>query len=102
MKKFAMAVVIVGAVTGGNLMAAMPASAADSFSFSFNTGDVAFGYSDGYWDHDHNWHRWRNAREAREFRARYSDHYQHRAHTRERNGGWRDDDGLLGRPRPRR
>jgi hypothetical protein len=69
-----------------------PAVAREAFSFSFDTGNVAFAYSDGYWDHDHHWHKWRNAREGREYRARFSDHYDNHRHTHMPNKGWRDND----------
>ena len=64
-----------------------------SSSFSFDTGSVRLGYSDGYWDTNHNWHSWGNARESREFRARYKARYVHDRHTRYKNEGWRDSDG---------
>ena len=92
MKAILMGAVAVLTVAGLSISAPTPASARDEFSFSFNTGDVAFAYSDGYWDHNHNWHRWRNAREHREYRRHYGDRYYARRHDRERNMGWRDDD----------
>ncbi len=94
MKKLALTAVIAGVLTGASMTAVLstPAAAADAFSFSFDTGNVAFAYSDGYWDHDHHWHKWHNSREAREYRARYSDHYHARKHSREPNMGWRDSD----------
>ena len=98
MKKFTLAALIVGTLAGATMTTAMPAAARDSFSFSFNTGDVAFAYSDGYWDQNRQWHRWRNSREAREYRARYDHNYYHRKHTRERNRGWRGDQDRDGVP----
>lgn len=92
MKALTLAVVVAGTLAGATLTAALPASARDAFSFSFDTGAVAFAYSDGYWDRDHNWHKWRDARESREYRARYRDNYDHRRHTSRRNNGWRDSD----------
>ena len=93
MKAILMGAVVVLAVTGLSVAAPQPAAARDTFSFSFNTGDVAFAYSDGYWDNNRNWHRWRNDREHREYRNRYRDHYYARRHNRERNMGWlRDND----------
>ncbi len=93
MKKITMALVIVGAFAGTSLSTSLPAAACEAFSFSFNTGDVAFGYSDGYWDNKRQFHKWRSAREAREYRANFGSRYKHNRHTRERNGGWRDQDG---------
>lgn len=103
MKKFAIAALIVGTLAGGTLGASLPTMARDSFSFSFNTGDVAFGYSDGYWDNNRQWHRWRNSHEARQYRAQYGERYQHRKHTRQQGNGWRngwrdqDHDGVSDR-----
>jgi hypothetical protein len=93
-KKLTLAAVLTGVMAGASMTAAVPtpAVAGEAFSFSFNTGDVAFAYSDGYWDHNRKWHKWRSAREAREYRARYSNNYYHRKHTSERNNGWRDSD----------
>ena len=92
MKPFIMAAVIVGALAGGTIASPQPASARDEFSFSFNTGDVAFAYNDGWWDHDHHWHKWRNAREHREYRNAYNERYHAWRHDRDRDLGWRDDD----------
>ena len=74
------------------------ANAADTFSFSFDTGAVAFAYSDGYWDQNRRWHSWRNAREHREYRARHQGNYKAARHTRERNKGWRGDSDRDGVP----
>lgn len=71
MKKLTIALVIVGAFAGTSLGTTLPAAAREAFSFSFDTGAVAFAYSDGYWDNNRQWHNWRNAREAREYRANY-------------------------------
>lgn len=90
MKKLVLAAAVMTAFSLTSLSAA-PASARDSFTFSFDTGNVAFAYSDGYWDCGHRWHSWRNAREAREYRARFGHNYNHVRHTRERNMGWRGD-----------
>lgn len=38
-------------------LAVMPAARA-AVGISFDIGNVAVGYSDGYYDHDHHWHRW--------------------------------------------
>jgi hypothetical protein len=93
MKKLLMATAIAGLATLFSVGNASTASAADSFAFSFNTGDVAVAYSDGYWDNAHRWHRWHNAREHREWRARYHDRYYPKAHGHYHNSGWRDRDG---------
>src|SRR4051812_31349055 len=92
MKSILAAAVITATATIGMASFTTTPARADGFAFSFDTGDVAFGYRDGYWDRDHRWHRWRSGREAREFRTQYSDRYWHRHHYRERNAGWRDWD----------
>ena len=100
MKKLTMALVIVGAFADTSLGTSLPAAAREAFSFSFDTGAVAFAYSDGYWDNNRQWHSWRNAREARQYRANYGSRFKHRRHTRERNNGWRGDmdrDGISNR-----
>ncbi len=97
MKKLILAAAVVGAFATVSLTASMPAMA-EGFSFSFDTGNVAYAYSDGYWDSGHTWHKWRNAQEAREYRARFSDHYTAHAHTRDKNQGWRGDNDHDGVP----
>lgn len=92
MKKLLLAAAMATGVTFAMAGAAPAAYAQESFRFSFDTGNVAFAYSDGYWDHDRRWHKWRNAREAREYRRRHAHNYSHWRHTRERNMGWRDMD----------
>jgi hypothetical protein len=54
-------------------------------------GNIAFGYSDGYWDRDHHWHKWHNRHEAETWRAANADHYYDRPHSHEQGGGWRDE-----------
>lgn len=70
---------------------AVVSQAAAADAFSFNTGDVAFAYSDGYWDRSHQWHAWHNARESREYKARYAHNYNNSRHTKAKNQGWRGD-----------
>jgi len=92
MKKLTLAAAIVGALTMTTAMTApSTAMASESFSFSFDTGAVAFAYRDGYYDHNRRWHRWRNSREAREFRSRHRDRYWAYERNRYRNMGWRGD-----------
>jgi hypothetical protein len=49
---------------------------------SFDIGNVAVGYSDGYYDNDRHWHRWAHRADATHYRAAHADQY----HT------WRHDD----------
>lgn len=60
--------------------------------FSFDVGNVAFAYQDGWWDRDHHWHHWRNHREMVEYQTRYHDHYYDWRHDRDPDHGWHDKD----------
>ena len=72
------------------VITAAPAAAAVDFSVSL--GNAAFGYSDGYWDRDHQWHTWRNRDEQRYFRTHYAEHYVNSKHDRDReHQGWREE-----------
>ena len=82
------------ALSTASLAATAPVSAQPT-SFSFRIGDVALGYSDGYYDRYHRWHHWRNAREHNWYRANYADNYRGYHHR-----GWRRDrdrDGIPNR-----
>lgn len=98
MKTLRLATAIVGTLATLTFANVTGALAADSFSFSFDTGAVAFAYSDGYWDREHRWHSWRNAREHRAYREQYRDSYKAVRHSRERNKGWRGDEDRDGVP----
>lgn len=98
MRKLTMIAAILG--TAGTLaLTAPPASAADTFRFSFSVGDVAVAYRDGYYDRYNRWHRWSNPREAREFRLRYSGRYRDidRDGVPNRYDRDRDGDGIRNR-----
>ena len=79
MKKIIVAMAVVGSLAGASLATSAPAFA-DGFNFSFNTGNVAMGFNDGYYDNHRRWHKWHNKREAREWRARFSDRYRDARH----------------------
>jgi hypothetical protein len=80
------------ALSTASLAATAPASAQPT-SFSFRVGDVAMGFSDGYYDRGHRWHHWRNAREHDWYRANYAHSYRGMRHR-----GWdRDRDGIPNR-----
>ena len=75
------------------VMASAPAAAA-GVDFSVSLGNAAFGYSDGYWDRDHNWHTWRNKDEAQYFRTHNAEHYaevKHDKDPKDHDQGWRND-----------
>ena len=57
-------------------------------SVGFSASNVAFGFSDGYWDRRHAWHSWPSHGTRRSWGARYPAHYFPHPHTRYRHGGW--------------
>ncbi len=56
------------------------ASAAVSVGFDF--GNVAIGYSDGYYDNGHHWHAWRHHADMQQWQREHADAYH----------GWRHSD----------
>ncbi len=85
----AIVTVAFGATTMTTTIAASPSSARNTSLFSFDTGDVRFAYSDGYYDHRRAWHSW-TPDEAREFRIRYRERYWDGPSSRYPHRGWRD------------
>ncbi len=57
---------------------------------SFDFGDVAYGYRDGYWDHQHRWHNWQHRDDAGRYRSAPNNQYHDWDHTREPDQGWHD------------
>ena len=80
------AALLASSLTLLSVAATAPATARATITFDF--GNVAVGYSDGYWDNAHHWHKWRNARYAREYRTKYHDNYHAMRHDRAPNQGW--------------
>ena len=68
------------------------ALAADNVTVGISNGGIAFGYSDGYWDRDHEWHNWENKEAAERYRAENKDHYYERKRDSDRDAGWRESD----------
>ncbi len=68
------------AIAGATLTMSVPASAAVGVSFDF--GNVALGYSDGYYDRDHHWHRWAHRADMQRWQHDHADSWH----------GWRHDD----------
>jgi hypothetical protein len=62
------------------------AAIAQPVGFSFRIGDVAFGYTDGYYDRAHRWHAWRGARERDWYRGHYRASYRAMRHDRDHDG----------------
>lgn len=72
------------AIFGAGFVATAPASA--QVGFSFRAGDVAIGYSDGYYDRSNRWHAWRDAREHAWYRSNYRDSYRGFRRDQDRDG----------------
>ena len=73
------------------------ATTARAATVHFNSGSVAFGYSDGYWDRSHHWHRWPTTTARTDWRAHNREHYYGRSHRHDHASGWREDDRWWGR-----
>ena len=82
------------ALTTGALLlfasSSLPASAADA-TIRFDAGNVAFAYTDGYWDHDHHWHKWSNAKESQAYRRDHKENYHAWKHDRDKDQGWHEE-----------
>jgi len=59
-------------------------------SITFSTGNVAIGYSDGYWDRAHQWHAWQREEDRRAYRAAKEAEYHEWKHDRDRDMGWHE------------
>ena len=68
-----------------------PLAARADVAVTFDTGRVAYGYNDGYWDRSHAWHTWPNDAAHREYRERNREHYFDQKHDRDHDMGWRSD-----------
>ena len=68
------------AIAGATLAMSGTANAASHVTFDF--GNVALGYSDGYYDNDHRWHRWRHHADMERWHHDHGDMYH----------GWRHND----------
>jgi hypothetical protein len=56
---------------------------------SFDIGNIAFGYQDGYWDRGRHWHNWQNQDEVRYYRNSSGNQYHDWNHARDSDNGWR-------------
>ncbi len=87
LKNIAIALALTGAaLTGANT------ARADNVAVSLNLGDVAIGFSDGYWDHEHHWHHWRSSRYRHAYEHAEGAEYHATRHTRLADNGWHDRD----------
>ena len=53
--------------------------------------NVAYGYQDGYWDHNHNWNKWQNQEEMNNYRKAQHNQYHDWKHDRDSDQGWHDE-----------
>jgi len=86
-KTFAVATVLAFAL-GCSSFALTHSALADSITFS--TGNVAIGYSDGYWDRGHAWHAWHNDHDRDAYRHSRNAEYHEWKHDRDRDMGWHE------------
>jgi hypothetical protein len=96
MNKLTQAALVALAVTfsAGTVAHVVPAKA--EVAVTFDSGNVAFGYSDGYWDRGHAWHPWPTDTARTDWQAHNAPHYYDRHHDGDPNGGWRDTDHWWG------
>jgi hypothetical protein len=97
--KTSLTTLIAAGIIGAACLGSAPAMA-QSVGFSFRIGDVAFAYSDGYYDHSRRWHPW-TVRERDYYRDNYRNYYyRDMRHDRDRDGisdrfdRDRDNDGV--------
>lgn len=96
---------VIALALAGTAFATTGSSSADGFAIgtsnhgrghtttavSFDFGNVAFGYQDGYWDNSHRWHKWRNRGDHDNYRSQHGDSYRDGNHRRYHGQGWRRD-----------
>jgi hypothetical protein len=70
---------------------AFGAAKAADINVTFNPGDVAYGYTDGYWSRDHVWHKWDKPDYVEVYRKHPGAHYYEYRHDRDANMGWRGE-----------
>jgi hypothetical protein len=59
-------------------------------SITFSTGNVAIGYSDGYWDRSHAWHTWAHEQDRTAYQAAKNAEYHDWKHDRDKDMGWHE------------
>jgi hypothetical protein len=63
----------------GSALAVSSANAA--VTVGFDIGNVALGYSDGYYDSGHHWHKWRHHADLEQYRTAHADSYHEWRHN---------------------
>jgi hypothetical protein len=83
---------LIAATLSAGALAPMVAARAADVSVQFDAGNVAFGFTDGYWDRAHAWHPWPSPAVRTDWRAHNKGHYYAHGHTHYKSAGWRDSD----------
>ncbi len=78
---------IVLAVAGMTAFGASAVFAAD-VAVTFDPGNVAYGYTDGYWTRTHEWHTWDKPEYVQVYRSHPGAQYHEWVHTRDPDQGW--------------
>jgi hypothetical protein len=87
MKNFVKTTVFVFALSSATAFGIGAASATD-VHVTFDPGNVAYGYTDGYWTRDHHWHTWEKPEYVEIYRKHPGAHYYAYRHDRDRDMGW--------------
>lgn len=82
-------VVLAAAASLGGAMFASHGAMAQA-SVTFDVGNVAIGYSDGYWDRSHAWHSWNRSEDMAAYRAAKNAEWHDWKHDRDRDMGWHE------------
>ncbi len=69
---------------------AIAPAAAFADSVTFDVGNVAIGYNDGYWDRGHVWHTWEKPEYREHYRAAKGAEYHEWKHDRDKDMGWHE------------
>ena len=83
--------ILIAASLAASALSLSPARAAD-VSVQFNAGNVAFGFTDGYWDRARVWHPWPSRQARLNWQARNRAHYYAVRHDHAPGWGWHDSD----------
>lgn len=68
-----------------------PLAARADVAVTFDSGTVAYGYNDGYWDRVHAWHPWPSTVTMNDWRSHNTTHYYGWKHDRDKDMGWHED-----------
>lgn len=60
----------------------------DNAQVSVDFGNIGYGYSDGYWDNEHQWHQWSSNADRDNYSHHHGSRYYDWNHDRDGNDGW--------------